>query len=93
MTTNPQTYQINRGREVSAHMLLLLICSSTLRLLFGPQEVQDKMKNAECCIDTWFAGGDGASEAVLQIKTAVRRRSLAELMVHFVCCFCCFFKA
>lgn len=38
------------------------------------QTVEQKLKAAKFSMDTWFTGGDFASEAMRQIQTAGRRR-------------------
>eukprot|EP00435_Cladocopium_sp_Y103_P038338 s1532_g10.t1 len=42
--------------------------------LLGVETVENKLKAAKFSMDTWFTGGDFASEAMRQIQTAVRRR-------------------
>ena len=56
--------------------VLMLAKKNISRRLFGAQTVEQKLKTTKFSMDTWFTGGDFASEAMCQIQTAVRRRIL-----------------
>lgn len=55
-----------------------------LRILFGPDEVQKKLKASKLSMDMWFTGGDFAGVAATQLQTAIRRRFLSLTWTGFV---------
>ena len=50
---------------------------SKLRTLFGPEEVEATLRDKCVYLDTWFTGGDFAGAALEQLKSAIKRRTLA----------------
>lgn len=59
---------------------------TNLRILFGPDEVQQKLKTSKLSMDMWFTGGDFAGVAATQLQTAIRRRFLSLTWTCFVIC-------
>ena len=59
--------------------LAMILC----RIFYGADEVKAKFQQAKFHMDVWFTGGDFAGAALEQINTAVRRRTLVQILAQF----------